>query len=88
MREITKIHEEVIRTTISDAIEKYKEEKPKGEFVVIIEGKPKTADEITLEEAIEKAKKLVENGMSVNAAAKEISAKTPFKKSEIYKELL
>ena len=88
VREITKIHEEVIRTTLEDAIKKYTEEKPKGEFVVIIEGKPKQAQEITLEEAIEMAKRLVEGGMSVNAAAKEISAITPYKKSDIYKKLV
>ena len=88
VREITKIHEEVIRTTIEGAIEKYREDKPKGEFVVIIEGKPKQAEEITLEEAIEMAKRLVEGGMSVNAAAKEIAATTPFKKNEIYKEII
>ncbi|MBE6741113.1 MAG: 16S rRNA (cytidine(1402)-2'-O)-methyltransferase [Ruminococcaceae bacterium] len=88
VREITKLHEEVIRTTIEEAIEKYTADKPKGEFVVIIEGAKKAAEEITLEEAVEKAKRLVESGMSVNSAAKEISANTPFKKSEIYKELI
>ncbi len=88
VREITKIHEEVIRTTIADAVEKYTENKPKGEFVVIVEGKQKEESEITLEDAIEKAKRLVEGGMGVNAAAKEIAATTPFKKSEIYKELV
>lgn len=88
VREITKIHEEVIKTTISQAIEKYTAEKPKGEFVVIIEGAKKSDEEITFEQAVEKAKRLVESGLSVNAAAKEISAITPFKKSDIYKKLL
>lgn len=88
VREITKIHEEVIRTTLEEAVRKYSEEKPKGEFVVIIEGKKRGKADILLEDAVEMAKKLVENGMSVNAAAKEISAQTPFKKSDIYKELI
>ncbi len=88
VREITKIHEEVIRTNLEDAIKKYTEEKPKGEFVLILEGKKKEAKEITLEEAVDMAKRLVENGLSVNAAAKEISSQTPFKKSDIYKELV
>ena len=38
-REITKIHEEFVRTTISDAISKYEENPPRGEFVIVIEGK-------------------------------------------------
>ena len=88
VREITKIHEEVIRTTIGEAIEKYKADKPKGEFVVIIEGAKRNDDEISLEEAVEKAKHLVEGGMSVNAAAKEISGITKYKKSDIYKALI
>ena len=88
VREITKIHEEVIRTNLEDAIKKYREEKPKGEFVVIIEGKKREENNLTLEDAVKMAEKLVENGMSINAAAKEISSSTPFKKSDIYKELI
>lgn len=87
-REITKIHEEVIRTTLSKAVEKYAEEKPRGEFVLIIEGKEQQAEEITFEKAVEMAEALVKNGMSVNMAAKEISASTPYKKSDIYKAIL
>ncbi len=87
-RELTKLHEEVIRTTLSGAIAKYEAENPKGEFVLILEGKKEEKTEITFAQAIEMAKKLVESGMSVNAAAKEISSTTPFKKGDIYKALL
>lgn len=38
-REITKIHEEFYRTTLSDAIKRYEENPPRGEFVLVIEGK-------------------------------------------------
>lgn len=88
VREITKIHEEVINTTLSRACEMYGEEKPKGEFVLIVAGKKNTEEEITLERAVEMAKELVAGGMSVNTAAKEIAGTTPFKKSDIYKALL
>lgn len=88
VREITKIHEEVIRTTLSDIQSKYDDEKPRGEFVIIIDGKAEETEEITFEKAVEMAKKLMADGMSVNAAAKEISATTPFKKGDIYKALL
>lgn len=87
-RELTKLHEEVIRTTLSEAIEKYEAENPKGEFVLILEGKKEEESEITLEQAVKMAKKLVDSGMSVNAAAKKISASTPYKKGDIYKALL
>ena len=39
VREITKVHEEVIKTTLAEAINRYEDEKPKGEFVLIVAGK-------------------------------------------------
>ncbi len=88
VREITKIHEEVIKTTLKEASERYSEEKPKGEFVLIVAGKKEEKEDITLDDAVSMAKKLVDDGMSVNAAAKEIASSTPFKKGDIYKALL
>ena len=89
VRELTKIHEEVIRTTLSEAAEKYADGSVKGEVVLIIEGaKPEDKPIETLEEAVELASRSVENGMSVSAAAKEAAALTGYKKSEIYKELI
>lgn len=87
VREITKIHEEVIRTTLSSAIEKYENESPKGEFVLVVEGKAEEAEEITLEDAISLAKAFLSQGMSVSMAAKQAAKETGIKKGEIYKAL-
>ena len=88
VKEITKIHENVERTTLFDAAEKYKDGSAKGEYVLIVEGKPQEEEkEITIEVAVEMAKKLVENGLSKNEAAKEIAKETGLKKSDIYKSL-
>lgn len=87
VREITKIHEEVIRTTLSAAIEKYENEVPKGEFVLVIEGKHETKEEITLEDAISLAKAYLNQGMSVSMASKQAAKETGIKKGEIYKAL-
>lgn len=85
-RELTKLHEEIIRTTLSQAVERYTNESPKGEFVIIIEGAPEPEpEEISLETAAHMAAELVEDGLSVSAAAKEIAKKTGLKKSDIYK---
>jgi len=43
LRELTKIHEEAIRGTVSDAIAHFTEEEPKGEFVIVVEGSKKNA---------------------------------------------
>ncbi len=88
-RELTKIHEEVFRTTISQAFEYYSENNPKGEFVLIIEGNKKQAEqEYTLEKAIDYAKKLVAEGQKKTHAAKMASEVSGFSKSEIYSALL
>ena len=88
VKEITKIHENVKRTTLFDAVEKYKDGSAKGEYVLIIEGKPEEEEKgITIDMAVEMAKKLVEDGLSKNEAAKEIAKETGLKKSDIYKSL-
>lgn len=89
IKELTKIHETVERTTLSEACEKYSAQTPKGEFVLVIEGstEPKQK-EVSLDEAVALAKGLVENGMAINDAAKEIAKETKLKKGDIYKALL
>ncbi len=89
IKELTKIHETVERTTLSEACEKYSAQAPKGEFVIVIEGsaEPKQK-ELSLDEAVALAKGLVENGMAINDAAKEIAKETKLKKGDIYKALL
>lgn len=88
-REMTKIHEQVFRTTLEEAIQYYSENTPKGEFVLILEGAQKPVEpEITFEQAVEEAAQLVESGVRVADAAKQVSAHTSFKKSEIYSALI
>lgn len=88
-RELTKLHEEIWCTTLDGALNKYLQDKPRGEFVLILEGceKPQ-GEEITLEQAVETALQLMKNGESATAAAKIAAAKSPFAKSEIYRECL
>lgn len=89
VRELTKVHEEVIRTTLDDAVAQYGEGGLKGEIVLIIKGaEPKEKEEMTLDEAVEYAKQSVENGMSVSEAAKNAAKLTGFKKGDIYKQLI
>ncbi len=90
VRELTKVHEEVIRTTTKFAAENYSDGSLKGEFVLVLEGTPKQehTEDITLEYAVETAKKLVENGEKPTEAAKQAAAMTGFKKNEIYRELI
>ncbi|MBQ4617794.1 MAG: 16S rRNA (cytidine(1402)-2'-O)-methyltransferase [Clostridia bacterium] len=89
-RELTKIHEEVIVTTLSEAIARYEAEAPRGEFVVIVGGAPKEEDApSTLEDAVALARTLMEDeGLSVSEAAKRAASQSGQKKSDIYRQLV
>lgn len=88
VRELTKIHETVMHATFSDAVEYYKENEPRGEYVLIIEGAQEESVNYTLDDALKLAKELVKSGLSTSAAAKEAAQTTGIKKSEIYKAML
>ena len=88
VREITKSHEECIRTTLLQAAKYYAENAPRGEFVLVIEGaKPAEKKDMTLEDAVALAREAMENGSSASDAAKEAAKLSGFKKGEIYKQL-
>lgn len=88
VRELTKIHETVLKFTLSEALEYYTENAPKGEFVLIIKGVEEEKEEYTLLDAVEIAKKLVSEGQATSAAAKEAAEITGIKKGDIYKAIL
>jgi 16S rRNA (cytidine1402-2'-O)-methyltransferase len=84
-RELTKIYEEVIRCTISEAIAYYENKSPKGEYVLVIEGaKPSEEAECTIEQAVCMVEELIGEGEKTIAACKKIASETGFKKSELY----
>lgn len=88
-RELTKLHEEVIRTTLSQAVEYYKDVQPRGEFVLIVEGaKPAEEEKPTISQAIARVREMTDSGMKPSDACKEAAKMTGFKKSEIYTALL
>lgn len=88
VREITKIHEEVIKTTLSKAYEKYSKEGLKGEIVLVIAGAPEEEnEEITLEQALNFAREFMAEGCPPSEAAKRAAKISGFKKGDIYKSL-
>lgn len=84
VREITKIHEEVIRTSLAEAAERYAEEQLKGEIVLVIEGEKTESDAVTLEDAVTLANEYIAEGLSVSFAAKKAAKETGLKKGDIY----
>ncbi|OLA35219.1 MAG: rRNA (cytidine-2'-O-)-methyltransferase [Faecalibacterium prausnitzii] len=90
-RELTKLHEDIWKTTLGEAVEHYKANEPRGEYVLVMAGAPETADpeqELTLEQAAQRALELTGQGFGPTAAAKAAAQGTPYSKSEVYKQLL
>ena len=89
VRELTKIHEEVIRTTTKLAAEQLADGSVKGEIVLVLEGAAEeTIDNYTLEDAVEIARQLIAGGERATDAAKQAASMTGLKKNEIYRELI
>ena len=90
VKEITKIHETVILNKLSKMVEHFQtKEKPKGEFVLIVEGNEENAKEETnLEDVLNFAQSLINGGEKPTTAAKKATENTNFKKNYIYKKLV
>jgi 16S rRNA (cytidine1402-2'-O)-methyltransferase len=84
-RELTKLHEEVVRTTLGQAITHYQENPPKGEFVLILAGaqpvQPELPDE---QDAAARVKQLMEEGLSRKDAIKQTAKKLSMPKNAVY----
>ncbi len=84
-RELTKLHEEVVRTTLAQAIEKYRLNAPKGEFVLVLAGAPETAEEeISQEDAVAYLSRLIASGMSRKDAVKQTAKDLDLPKNAVY----
>lgn len=84
-RELTKLHEQVLRMTLSEAIAYYAEQPPRGEYVLILQGAEEARDEgVTLEEALTRVRALTEQGFSRKDAVRQTASETGFPKNALY----
>lgn len=88
VRELTKIHEEVIRTTLAEAVSLYDEKSPRGEYVIIIEGAKENADpeesfwaDMSIKEHVDG---YINKGLTKKDAIKQAAVDRNAKKSDIY----
>ena len=88
---LTKLHEEIWKTTLGEAQAHYAANEPRGEYVLVMAGAPASTEpeaEMTLEQAAQRALELTGQGFGPTAAAKAAAQGTPYSKSEVYKALL
>lgn len=84
-RELTKLHEEVLRTTLGQAVVHYTENPPKGEFVLVVEGAaPQQEEPPTLEEGLALVNRLRGEGWSTRDAVKEAASRCGLPRKALY----
>ena len=87
-REITKLHEECFRTTLSEAIAHYEEHPPRGEFVLVIEGCAQVEAPVEEADLLAQVQALVEGGMPLMGAVKQVAKANGASKNKLYQEAL
>lgn len=91
-RELTKKHEEVIRTTLGDAIAKYEAEEPRGEYVLVIEGKDPAAIQAETEASwnemplADHMQHYLDQGMPEKDAMKQVAKDRGISKRDVYQQ--
>ncbi len=84
-RELTKLHEETIRTTLGQAADRWRDTAPKGEFVLVVAGRPPRQEAaVTVEEAVGQVLALRDGGMRLKDAARDVAEATGLSKNELY----
>ena len=88
-RELTKLHEEIARTTLAQAAERYKAEAPRGEFVLVVEGAPAQEEgEYTLDDGLDRVEALLKEGLSRKDAVKQAARELGLSRNELYSAAL
>ena len=84
-RELTKLHEEVVRTTLSQALALYRQQRPRGEFVLVIRGAPaEKGPRLSLEEAMVLVERFRAGGLSLKDAARQAAAESGQSRNDLY----
>ncbi len=87
-RELTKLHEEVLRGTLGELNSLYETTEPRGEYVIVVEGAaPRQQESMTLEQAAELARGFIAGGMKLSEACKTVSQQAGVPRKELYRLL-
>ena len=84
-RELTKLHEETMRTTLQAAVDYYRDNEPRGEYVLVVGGATRHEGPVmTMEDGVARVLALREGGMRMKDAVRQVSADTGLNKNELY----
>lgn len=84
-RELTKLHEDTVRTTLAQAAAYYAANEPRGEYVLVVAGREKQqGPQLTLEEGVERVLRLREDGMRMKDAVRQVADDTGLSRNDLY----
>lgn len=87
-RELTKLHEEVLRLTLGQAADYYAANEPRGEYVLVVAGAERREEAPSLEQAAEMVRALVDGGVRTKEAVKQVAEETGVSKNALYAAVL
>lgn len=88
-RELTKLHEEVLRMTLGEAVQYYRTSEPRGEYVLVVEGARETPQAAaTQDDAVARAQALIAQGYSKKDAVRQAAAEMGFPRNALYDAIL
>ena len=84
-RELTKLHEETVRTTLEQAAAYYAANEPRGEYVLVVAGRPRQdCPPLTLEEGVARVLRLRADGIRMKDAVRQVADDTGLSRNELY----
>lgn len=88
-REMTKLHEETRRTTLQQAVDYYRENEPRGEYVLVIAGAARKEDPaVSLEDGVARVLQLRQEGLRMKEAVRQVAGDTGLNKNALYEAAL
>ena len=88
-RELTKLHEDTVRTTLAQAAAYYAANEPRGEYVLVVAGREKQqGPQLTLEQGVERVLRLREDGMRMKDAVRQVADDTGLSRNDLYDAVL
>ena len=89
-RELTKIHEEMTKTTLAEAVRYYESNPPRGEFVLVVAGEPVNLEDEkpSLEAVLAIARERIAGGERAADVCKQLAAETGYPKRVLYQAVI
>ena len=88
-RELTKLHEETVRTTLSQAVALYQEKEPRGEYVLVVAGAQRAAGPaVTLDQGVRQVLRLRQEGVRMKDAVRRTAEETGLSRNDLYNAAL